>query len=213
MIDSQTPKRLARRRMVGRRPAFTLVEVLLALTLTALLVTLTGRIAVQLMASSRTVRGSVAQLERSAALKMQLQEDLGALLSGLPDSHRPVSLAGTPQRLEFNLLAPVESNQASLHVARRPASVCYRLQTNRNTGGTELIRESRDLTDRAAALRAELVAEDLESFHVELRCKERWVTHYPEASSKAMPTLARITLGRRGAPLTESFLVPIHHAH
>lgn len=169
------------------RTSFTLIEVLLALSLATLLVTVTGRIAIQSVMTRQEVMRAVARLEREAALFERLNDDFANMLFGLPGDKTPLMVFGRPRQvLQFSVLSVIPTSEGSLHVIRRPSTVRYRLAGDRQEGsGLDLVREIIDRTGRSAKPVRETVARSVAGFKIEVLCDGKWERKYPPAGQRA----------------------------
>jgi len=185
---------------------------LLALALTAVLITVTGRIAVQTLESQASFERMGNTARRADLVFDQFAADLQRLLPGLPGETSPLRLFGTPRQvLEFSALASTEKESESLHTAFRPATVRYRLAENSDfSGARSLTREVRDRTELGAVASRETIAEHLEEFKVEVFSRGQWVTGFaPNDPSLPIPTAVRVALHWTddSQPQTRTFLV------
>lgn len=199
-----------------RRTSFTLIEVLLALSLTALLVAVTGRIAVQAVTTRQSVGNTIVRLEREAGLFERLGADFAAILYVLPSEDPSLMVYGHPRQvLQLSALSPVPSLDESLHLVRRPATVRYRLVEDPHTDKElNLVRETIDLTGQSARPVSETVASQIAGFDVEVLCDDQWTDKYPPRTRRPAPARAvRITCRWSDSekPVTRTFT--LRHAH
>lgn len=195
------------------RRAFTLVEMLLALALTAVLFTLTGRVVVQTLQAQTFLEQDGSRSRRVDLVFDRLSTDLERWLPGLPGETAPLTVFGTPQQvLQFSTLAASAEEPGSLHVALRPATVRYRLSENSNAdGSSSLVREVVDRTNAAALPLRETLAEQLVEFKVEVFSRGAWVNGFaPTESNTPPPSAVRVSLRWVDAPQPQSriFRVP-----
>jgi type II secretory pathway component PulJ len=188
MIESVEPLSSGTRypHALHRRRSFTLVEMLLALALTALVVTVTGRIAVQTLTDQTEVERQARERDREAIVLGQLEEDFGGLLVGLPGETAPVAVFGMPRPvLQLSTLAAIPNPGAALHGVRRPAIVRYRLVENHDDPQElNLVRELIDRTSTSATPLRETIAARVADFQVEVLNKGQWVSGYPPADAR-----------------------------
>jgi len=157
--------------IVSRKPsiAFTLVEVLVALTLTGLVLTLAGRIAVQTITVQNTVEDALHRRARQDFVFDRLAVDLRArsadadLVLRLDANHRPL--------VEWGAL--VSSPGSALHTERTPATVRYRLMRVADDRLT-MVRELRTALQRAPAPVTTTVARNLAQVRVSIFDGRAW---------------------------------------
>ncbi|MCP4589435.1 MAG: prepilin-type N-terminal cleavage/methylation domain-containing protein [bacterium] len=170
-----------------RRSGFTLVEVLLALTLTSVVLTLVGRIAVQTVEIHAQAEDYLRLQARQDILFESIAADLRARPSGgrvtvrLDANHRPL--------LQWTTL--VAESGGSLHLARIPATVVYRLVRD-GADRLRMVREVRSLLRRTAPKTTLTVGRDLTEVEVERFDGETWSAVIARAASrkKKRPPLA-----------------------
>ncbi len=210
-----SPFRIRRRRNLWLRlrrprPSFTLVELLAALALTALVVAITGRIALQGVNTRKAVTDLISRLEGEAVVFESLREDFATLLTGLPGDQTPVRVFGAPRQvLQLSTLAAITQGNATLHLVRRPATVRYRLAGEGSEKGLDLVREVIDRTDAGARPVSETIGRHLASFALEVLAKNKWTTGQPAKDDRPEDVQAvRVTLGLSGGdPVTRTFVV------
>jgi prepilin-type N-terminal cleavage/methylation domain-containing protein len=168
------------------RRAFTLVEMLLALSLTALVAAVTGRIAVQTLTNQTDVERRAHERDREAIVLEQLEEDFEGLLVGLPGEAAPLAVFGMPRPvLQLSTLAVIPNPGAALHGVRRPAMVRYRLvEGHDDPQELNLVRELIDRTSVSAVPLRETIAARVADFGVEVLNKGQWVAGYPPADAR-----------------------------
>lgn len=192
--------------------AFTLVEMLLALALTTVLITVTGRIAVQTLESQASFERLRQSSRRANLVFEQLATDVGRLLAGLPGETTPLTLFGTPRQvLQLSDLASTAEESGDLHSALRPATVRYRLSERTDAeGGWRLTREVVDRTALGAVTMRETIAEQVAEFKVEVFSSGAWVTGFaPKESNAPTPAAVRVSVRWNGETesQTRTFLV------
>lgn len=127
-----------------RSAAFTLLEILLALALSAMLIAVVGRVAAQTLEARAYVESEIEILERAARVFTALERDIAFLM--------PEGLAGVPAvrisgglrpALQLTVLSGV-GTAGGVHLARRPCTVRYRVLSEWQS--TRLVREVMDHT-------------------------------------------------------------------
>lgn len=181
---------------VPHASAFTLIEVLLALALTTMLVTLTGRITMNSMAARQAAGRIVAELDRETVVFDRLDDDFANILDALPGENSPIKLLGSPRPvLQLSTLSPVGSAVGALHLPRRPARVRYRLKDNRGTDASDLVRETIDLTVPGAKPVPETIAVNVASFAVVALHDGEWLrTYLSNRRDSSQATAVRVSL-------------------
>ena len=161
---------------------FTLVEVLAALALTSLLLALAGNIAVSAWSGKAAVERSLARIERDAYLEEMLFRDIQSVVGGLSENP-PLRLdtAGGMPQLELDVLTTTQES-TSLHVAKYPATVTYKLERKRDPGTSTLLRTVTDRTVANAKPARRQLADDLAELQIALLVKGQWVHEYPSAA-------------------------------
>ena len=155
---------------------------LVALALAGLVVTITGRIAVQSLQTQTFVSRQVRDAQRVAQLDAVLSDDIAHRLTDADDPP-PVVVTGGSQVVweSFVLAANLDVDEAALHIARRPSFVRYRLVSADSPANTSnLIREVTDRTNPGAVVRRETIATHLTLFEVQWLLRGAW-----EASTSA----------------------------
>jgi prepilin-type N-terminal cleavage/methylation domain-containing protein len=181
---------------VSPETGFTLVELLLALTLAGLVLTVAARIVVQTLRIERRVEQIRSeQMQRSFPLD-RLDADLDARIAGnerisirLDANHRP--------RLEMFCLAAEAGDE--VHAPRVPARVVYRLaRTPGNADDLRWIRETHPLVRPSRSSDA-TIARGLTGLEVALFDGDRWRELAATSRRSAdEPRAIRITLRWRG---------------
>lgn len=177
-----------------RCEAFTLVEVLVALTLTAMIVSAVGQLSVQALATQRRASQETHRQERGAFLLAALERDLQTLIA---EGRHPslILSAGIPQTLELCVETAVAESQEQVHVPILPAVVRYRLIAPReNEAGYRAVRELRDLTNPPSNPASQTLADGLSGWTLEICSQGKWSPRFPEAKGQGRPQLLRATL-------------------
>lgn len=189
-----------RLRLGGRRPrrapnrAFTLVELLVALALTALLAVVSGRIAAATLHIRDTVIRGVDHAERDARIVDRLADDVANLL--ILDSQPTVSLFGTPRPvLQLSVLTAASTAGSTLHVPRVPAAVHYRWVRDRESERVgDIVREVRNRTHPGAPPLRETLATQVAELKFEVWRQREWVTQYPSTKNDAPARAVRVAV-------------------
>lgn len=183
--------------------AFTLVEVLAALALTGVVCALTGRIAVHLLHVRVEAGRIVHNLEREATIWDCIENDLGNLLQGVSGAEYPLRLYGAPeQTVELVTLAP-SSTTGSLHLARYPATVRYRLVRDAEQR-FDLVRQVADRTGPGQY--RDTIASELSDFQVQVLIKDQWTEAYPGTNKALVARAIRFTCSSPdGSTTTRTF--------
>jgi hypothetical protein len=190
------PDRAGRRPSLLPRPAMTLVEVLLALTLATLALTLVGRMTVQTITLRDTVEHHLADKQREAFVLDALQEDLDNALSIKTVGAPRQTIGGEAhQLLQLEVLAAIPVSPEILHEPRLPAIVAYRLMAgNADDQGYKLVRELQDRTEVDDGTR-ETLAVGLTNCTIEVLLQDTWKSQYvPERKDSPPPRALRVTL-------------------
>lgn len=187
------------------RSAFTLVEMLLALALTTVVITLSGRITVQTLETQAFLERDGQASRRTSLVFDQLASDLGRLLPGLPGEFTPLTVFGTPQQvLQLSALASTPEEKGDLHDALQPATVRYRLAEKSDSDqGWSLTREVIDRTEPGAVPTREAIAEQLAEFKIEVFSRGAWVTDFAPTESN-VPTLTAVRVSLRWTDQSEA---------
>ncbi len=177
---------------IKARKCFTLIEVLLAMTLTTVVMTLTGKIAVQTIQARNRVNDILTDHHREALVVDLIERDIRNMLPVLPDDQTSVQLFGAPQQvLQLSVMAAIHDDDASLHLIKQPATIRYRLI--RNISGDhrfDLIRETIDRTDAGALPVKETIAANVKEFSVHILSKNKWLKSYPQRDRHLDPPRA-----------------------
>jgi prepilin-type N-terminal cleavage/methylation domain-containing protein len=168
-------------------PGFTLVELLLALVLTALVSTVTAQIVVQSVQAGQRLNARQAEARRQAFPLERLAEDLQARIPGteslaiaLDANHRP--------RLE--MISRIAEPGTAVFASRVPALVTYRLRRCESDGEhLEWIREAR-VRVRGVAPTTMTVARELTRVDLTLFDGQSWVRLTAETEPSDTPPLA-----------------------
>jgi len=166
--------------------AFTLVEVLVALALTALVAGLTGQIATTTLLNRALVGKRLRLIRRDTYVFDRLSEDVDQIVSIQGDP--VVTVFGSPHPvLQFAALAEDATTSGELHSARVPQTVRYRLVRERVGDAYTLIRETIDRTSIGASPLRETLGTDLLDFGVEMFVDDSW-TRIPPAGGDRVAT-------------------------
>ena len=157
---------------ISQGRAFTLIEMLLALVLSALVLTTAAQVTVQTLRTEQSIDSSLLDNREVEYPLEAIDEDLKArLMEGeavtarLDANHRP--------QIEFDCLA-VESTP-ELHLPRVPTHVTYRLLRSPVViGNLRLIRETKSLVDHNP-IRKNILTDSLESFKVRTFVSGKWI--------------------------------------
>ena len=205
------PRRNGRVRNVQQRPrALTLVEVLVALSLTALMAALGGRIAITAAQNGLASERTAAALAHGDALALSLERDVQQRLALSIRQTANLRLTGAPHPvLEFSALAAGTQQLEELHVPLKPALVRYRFQREA-TGAASIVRETTDRTDSARPLSRQVVATNINDWHAEVRVAGRWTSSYPPESTASPQSITalrvRVTWSNAAPPWDRIFL-------
>lgn len=152
------------------RRGFTLIEVLIALSLAGLVVSVAGRVAVQALRTEKRIHELVASHVKTGRVFESIAADMAGRLEGsvklsLDANHRPM--------IEIDCLAPYPSQ--ALHVPRLPSTVTYRLVRG-HTGNRSLRikRVVKNLTRPGGQLAETTIARDITEFGVTVFQRGRW---------------------------------------
>jgi hypothetical protein len=168
------------------------VEVLAALALAAFLASVSGQMAIRGLEARDSAVRSVHELQHRAIVFETLAADFAAILPAAEDG--PVTVFGTPQQvLQLQALVPVDQEPA-LHVARRPATVHYRLLRSGDSGGTDLVREMIDQTTVSAGTIRETLAREVADFSVSVLVKDQWVSQWAADDGAADVRAVRVSV-------------------
>lgn len=184
--------------------AFTLLEVLVAMTLTAIVLSVAAQVALQALRSERSATQTIAVMDREALLKDLLADDLTALLDGIDKRPCLAVAADVPQRLELTTLALTDGGGECM---RRPAQVVYSLSRRDLGTSSKLVRQTLDLTRRDAAAAHETVAEGVASWTIELWHEGRWLRAMPP-QKQTVPKSLRVTIQWSDEEQPAIFILP-----
>lgn len=164
---------------VTKRRSFTLVELLVALALAALLLAATGQAALSVAQLQRVTENRLRRHEVESRLWESMADDLSRLTAPFPGEETNLRLpdAGSPT-LELSALVAVDFDD--LHVPLLPAKVRYRTETERDQ--TRLLREVVDVTALGRPVNKERIAQSLTEFRVEALVQGTWTKVYPIAN-------------------------------
>ncbi len=158
----------------ARASAFTLVEILVAMSLTALIVAISGRVALQMSETRKTAHHMNAVLEKRNALDVTISEDFARLLPiQLIDKPPPVVVEGSILVLELPVLATLPVAEESLHTPLQPCLIRY-WKHREDDARYGIERQIIDLTNPARVFAKERVANGIEEFHMAVRRKGEW---------------------------------------
>ncbi|MBN1510670.1 MAG: prepilin-type N-terminal cleavage/methylation domain-containing protein [Phycisphaerae bacterium] len=127
--------------------AFTLVEVLVALVLTSLLLTVVGQVAVQMAVAEDSIRTAAQTRARIEYPLQTLERDWAGMLPG----ESPVIDLDAHHRSRLQLVARVAEPTDDLYTPQVPARITYRLvQSHEPDGGLQWLREVEPLVHAAS---------------------------------------------------------------
>ncbi len=194
-----------------RQSAFTLIEVLLALALTTVVLTVTGQIAVQSLKSRRQAAMAIDRIEREALLFGILAEDFANIIHTPPGDRASLMVFGHQRQvLQLIALSSIATLNGDLHLIIRPARVRYRL-VRHGDEKFNLIREVIDSTTPAAPTVRETLASNVADFDVQVLCDGMWERSFPfSGDSVEAATAVRVSCrwGDKAQTTTRMFLVP-----
>lgn len=170
--------------------AFTLVEVLLALTLTAVVMTLVGRIAVQSLNLTKTIEQQRDEHHRRAYWRDRMDRDLASAIDLSRSVTANLDAHGRPRIRIMALAADSETVEVASDL---PTEVEYRVL--RTEDHLRLVRESRSLLRSQAVVASETLACGMQSIDVEMWIEGTWlpVTNNP-GKRQPKPEAIRITV-------------------
>lgn len=193
------------RQRAADRGAFTLVELLVALALAALLVVSTGRVTISALETQRVVEEKIRERDRGEQVLDTLAKDWSRRSAALPGEESNLRLIESANStLEFTCLAPTDSD--ALHVALLPGTVRYRTTREENTN--LLVREVTQVTLPGHPVRRERIAKDVVEFSAEVLVDGQWVKSFPMAKLRQTPPrMLRVSLRLEGhsKPLRRMF--------
>ncbi len=182
-MKMQSNQRNNRNSRSGWRHAFTLVEMLVALLLTAVVLSAAGRITVAVMRTEAAVSQETHDTLRRSIVMDSLVSDWNGRFGGptsveafLDASHRPTIRLLTREQLAGHDRITVEE----------PARVTYRIEVAGDSDLFILVRDA-DLLIGHDAVRSEVVGCGLESFSIELFREEQWHPLEPIGKSVGKP--------------------------
>ena len=193
------------------RSAFTLVEVLLALTLTGIVLTAASRILVGTVRVSRSIHESVDQHRRTDELFGQLARDLDARLLGLDHA---VAVGLDPNhRPEIKIRCLAAEPGESLHTSYLPAEARYRLvSAGHRSSGLRLERSVDWLVEKPPSVpMVEVISEGIASVETELLYDSQWVPLTSKTGRRQAELLRAFRLSLelvdRPAAVTQTFVL------
>lgn len=151
------------------RGSFTLVEVLLALTLTAAVMTLVARIAVQAQRLSSTVDQQIRDRHRRAYWLAQIDRDMKGAIDAEDSISAELDAHGRPSIRILTLASDMDSADSAV---LEPTEVTYRILRQENT--YRMVRESRSMLRGQSVISEETVACGVTSIDVELWIDAAW---------------------------------------
>ena len=155
-------------------PGFTLVEVLLAMSLTGLVFAISGRVVVQMSETRNSVQLRNARAEQRLVLESVISDDFARMLP-IEIKNKPplVVVEGSNLVLELPVLATVLDDEESLHTPLKPCLIRY-WKHREPDANYKIEREIIDLTDPARVIRKVQVASGIEQLNVAIRRKGEW---------------------------------------
>lgn len=182
---------------------FTLLEVLVALTLTAVVLSVGAQMVISGLRSETHAAAIIATMDREGLLTDVLRDDLTNLL--VLDEQPCLTLtAGVPPQLELYTRAVVETAEAS-ETRDQPARVVYRLsRTNMDSPG-RLVRQIVDLTRPEVPPVEETVVDGVLSWQVDVWHEGKWMRTPVRRST---PKLIRIDV-QGAAGDTTNLVIPV----
>ncbi|MEK6677215.1 MAG: prepilin-type N-terminal cleavage/methylation domain-containing protein [Planctomycetota bacterium] len=195
----------------SRAQSFTLVEVLAAMALTALLLSIVGPIATGALQSRNAASDVAARISRETVVLEHLEGDLHRLLDGLSGQGSTVRVFGFPQQtLELDVLGVVHEKADALLEALYPSTVRYRLMRTTDSENN-LVRENRDHTHISAKTHRETLANRLILFDVEIFDGRSWLRTFPDpriSPTKGVQALRiRLAWQNSAEPITHTLVV------
>lgn len=181
-------------RRTARRNGFTLVEVLAALLLGGVVVSLSAALSVQAAKAHKAARAAVDARWERQQLVNRFEEDVRSALTNLPNAKDVFRVNPAPGRLlEVTTLAEAPSNDA-LFRERLPAVVTYvSAEDPSRRGSRQLHRELRVLVAGPGDACREVVARDLGEVIVEAYYENGWAQHHSGQAKGGEPRALRFT--------------------
>lgn len=210
--------------MRPRHPAaFTLIEVLLALTLAGLLLTAASSLARQVLMAEQATHRRQAEVNRTQVVLDTMARDLEHVLLDVTDT--PIEIPRAPNIVfRVTTLAGVHTRDATRRPTH-PVRVTYRLEPTppqKPTGpdeatesGYTLVRVQEDLTRPRGQRSAitQVIARRLISFHVRIHDGETWRDAWPPTREEDAPTFIEIQLTWPDrSPVRRRFRLGVTHA-
>ncbi|MCC7291867.1 MAG: prepilin-type N-terminal cleavage/methylation domain-containing protein [Phycisphaerales bacterium] len=166
--------------------AFTLLEVLVALTLTAVVLSVGAQMAISGLRCEQHAAAIAAAMDRESMLEDVLRDDLTSLL--VLDEEPCLRLTvGVPQQLELATAVVMEDEES--WTSPHPARVTYRLSRDNPESSSRLVRQCVDLTRPQKPPIKETLAEGIGSWQVTVWHEGRWA---PTPDKQGTPRLIRI---------------------
>jgi type II secretory pathway pseudopilin PulG len=180
-----------------RRIAFTLVEALAVLVLTALLLAGVLELLQQTTATQRAARHLTERNGQREVIEHMLRADLENLCTHAPIAKAVLSPGEAGSILEVICLGPAELQTAD-QLARPwyPVRARYKLDPGREDSGLVLTRRQEDLTQGGGSGKSRLsqVAANLDELKIAFGQNDQWLDHWPMAGREdALPQAVRVT--------------------
>ena len=139
-----------------------LIEVVLALLLAGMVVSVTTVVAVQSVQVRRSLESQLTRRWERFELLDRFERDVDQAIWWLPETAKPLMFPDEPDRL-IEIIGLVDApSMDSMFRRRLPARIIYRLEGDPNEiGGRRLVREVLDLTVSGAAPRRSIAADGL----------------------------------------------------
>ena len=188
------------------RHGFTLIEVLLALTLGAVVVAAAGRSAILTLQTERTVQTAITRRVRTDHVFAAITTDLDARIDAtvtfaLDANHRPT--------IEMFALAPYAGS--SVRRPRLPSTIVYGLTRSATNSETlRFERRLRDDTHTDARPITTTIADDLVSFDVSVLDRDQWEPLTAELAARLKdPKAFRVAcrFAESDGPISRTFLI------
>jgi type II secretory pathway pseudopilin PulG len=180
-----------------RKTAFTLVEALAVLVLTALLLTGVLELLQQTTATQRATRGLTEHNGRREVIEHVLRADLEGLCRHASITRALQAPGQAGWILEIICLGPADLRGADqLARAWYPMRVRYQLDPAKEAEGLTLLRQQEDLTQRASSGKVRLcpVAAGLEEWKIAFAQDGQWLDRWPPVGHEdALPQAVRMT--------------------
>ena len=199
------------------RSGFTLLEVMLALTLGTLVIGVSTTVALQSVAMRRDVAHRLEERAERRGVLVRFETDVRSLVTWAPDAGQVVAIRKNEDEVDILSIVVLEDvdDPGSLLRRRMPARVTYRLvSAPEDSQSRQLVRRS-ELLIEGNGVREEVIAKGLRDARVDVFEEDEWRTGANDETPRPLPKALRLTCvwdDGKSAPSVNTSVINADHS-